>query len=120
MSDQPSAPGNRERAKSSKALGSEAKGKLAAIRAEIDDIDTAIVSLLRRRIDLLGLVVAIKSAGNLPILDPDRERAVIAKVRDQIDDAEAGALIEALFIKLFELSRQYQNSQRNSNTSSSQ
>jgi monofunctional chorismate mutase len=49
-------------------------------RNKIDEIDTKIIGLLRQRASLSRKIGAIKSAAGLPIVDPDREDAVIRRL----------------------------------------
>lgn len=81
---------------------------LEALRAEIDRIDSSIAELLNERIRLIRQVVEIKERLDLPTLDSEREKQVLARVCASVSDPEAIKLIEALYEKLFQLSREYQ------------
>lgn len=54
---------------------------LAALRAQIDEVDTELMDLLQRRLDLVAEVGEVKGRHGLPIYAPDRERAMIAAKR---------------------------------------
>jgi chorismate mutase len=54
--------------------------ELAAVRAEIEAVDAAIVDALARRLSLARDVRAVKTRAGQPVLDPAREADVIARV----------------------------------------
>ncbi len=56
---------------------------LAHLRAQIDEVDQAMLDLLSRRLDLVAQVGEVKGRHGLPIYAPDRERAMIAARRAQ-------------------------------------
>lgn len=56
---------------------------LVALRAQIDDVDQALLELLARRLELVTQVGEVKGRHGLPIYAPDRERAMIAARRTQ-------------------------------------
>ncbi len=58
---------------------------LAALRAQIDDVDSAMLDLLARRLTLVSEVGEVKGRHGLPIYAPDRERAMIAARREQAE-----------------------------------
>jgi chorismate mutase-like protein len=49
------------------------------LRAEIDAIDTQLLELLNRRAGLAVEIARLKAMGGVPVLDPERERAVIGR-----------------------------------------
>lgn len=53
---------------------------LDKLRIEIDEIDDQIVSLLHRRAEIASDVGAIKSTAGLPIVDRQREGAIMRKI----------------------------------------
>jgi chorismate mutase/prephenate dehydratase len=55
---------------------------LEQCRSAIDEIDMEILPLLQRRAELSRCIGKIKAGAGLPIADPDREDAVIFRVRD--------------------------------------
>ena len=59
---------------------------LEEARANIDRINSEIVSLLIERMQYVDQVAAYKSAHNLPVSVPEREKLILAKV-----SAQAGA-----------------------------
>ncbi|QBG37173.1 bifunctional chorismate mutase/prephenate dehydrogenase [Litorilituus sediminis] len=60
--------------------------KLALLRDEIDDIDSQLVNLLRKRLDVTTKVGALKSEVGMPIYAPDREAALLSKRRKQASE----------------------------------
>ena len=54
---------------------------LTEIRTEIDRIDAELVTLLCKRMDCAGWVADYKAAHSLPVLNEERERAVLRHVR---------------------------------------
>ena len=51
-------------------------------RKEIDEVDVELLRLLNVRARLALKVGALKKAASLPIVDPDRERSVLQRLRD--------------------------------------
>ena len=52
--------------------------ELNALRREIDGIDAELVTLLKRRMAAAAEIAALKGANGLPVLDSERERALLA------------------------------------------
>jgi chorismate mutase / prephenate dehydrogenase len=71
---------------------------LALSRTEIGEIDREIISLLRKRLDLALQTGKLKRQLGLPILDPEREAAVI---RTAVEAARAEQLPEELVREIF-------------------
>ncbi|MDQ3382189.1 MAG: bifunctional chorismate mutase/prephenate dehydrogenase [Actinomycetota bacterium] len=61
----------------------EPSAPLAALREQIDGVDTAILELLASRLELVAEVGEVKGRIGLPIYAPERERAMIAARRAQ-------------------------------------
>ncbi|NMH64770.1 bifunctional chorismate mutase/prephenate dehydrogenase [Shewanella salipaludis] len=61
--------------------------ELEQLRGLIDGVDQELLRLLRKRLDLVARVGAVKHAAGLPIYAPQREAAMLAKRRE-----EAGAM----------------------------
>jgi isochorismate pyruvate lyase len=62
---------------------------LADLRAEIDRIDEAIVSLLAQRMGVVETVIGVKVRKGLPARIPDRVEEVVAHVRAAAADKGA-------------------------------
>lgn len=56
-------------------------GPLSALRAQIDEVDSQILDLLARRLQLVGEIGEVKGRHGLPIYAPDREAEMIAAKR---------------------------------------
>lgn len=56
--------------------------KLAGYRRSIDNIDTALVSILAERFRITQKVGLFKAKSNLPPADPAREKIQIARLRE--------------------------------------
>ncbi|MCI8399610.1 MAG: bifunctional chorismate mutase/prephenate dehydratase [Oscillibacter sp.] len=80
--------------------------ELSEIRAKIDAVDDQMLALFLERMDLAEEVAAYKNEHKLPILNKERERAVLARVTEQSGARERYAY--HLFSTLFELARSRQ------------
>ena len=77
--------------------------ELSEIRARIDAVDDQLLDLFLQRMNLAEKVAAYKIENNLPILNKQRERQVLAKVTEHAGDKERYAY--HLFNTLIELAR---------------
>ncbi|KAF5029873.1 Chorismate mutase type II [anaerobic digester metagenome] len=57
---------------------------LQELRAEIDDVDSQILTLILKRRDLISDVISYKKEHNLPVFAPDREQQVLKRVGDAV------------------------------------
>ena len=80
--------------------------ELTEIRANIDRIDAELLRLFLERMELADRTAEYKAAHNLPILNREREREILAKVTEDAGDRERYAY--HLFATLLELSRSRQ------------
>lgn len=80
--------------------------ELSEIRSKIDAVDDQLLKLFLERMDLAEEVAAYKNEHSLPILNKERERAVLAKVTENAGTRERYAY--HLFSTLFELARSRQ------------
>ena len=81
--------------------------ELSDIRMKIDEIDDQMLKLFLERMELSDHVANYKNAHNLPILNKERERAVLASVTDKAGD-QWERYAYHLWSTLFELSRSRQ------------
>lgn len=81
---------------------------LQELRVQIDEIDTALVELFRKRMQVSRDVVTYKKEHDLPIFHPGREREVLLKVSEQAGE-EFATYARVLYSTLMDLSRSYQN-----------
>ena len=80
--------------------------ELSEIRTKIDNVDDQLLALFLERMHLSEEVAAYKNEHRLPILNKERERAILAKVTEKSGDKERYAY--HLFSTLFELARSRQ------------
>jgi len=80
---------------------------LDELRAEIDGIDDEIAPLLVRRMALAAQVAAVKRETGAPVLQPAREKAVLARIGAGTEAQYIPAL-EAVYEAVFRASREYQ------------
>jgi chorismate mutase/prephenate dehydrogenase len=74
---------------------------LKALRDEIDDIDSQLVSLLVKRRAITTKVGELKCAEGMPIFAPEREAALISKRREEAEiSGLSGDLIEDILRRL--------------------
>ena len=79
------------------------------LRQEIDSINTDMMELFRRRMEVSAEIAAYKREHHLPVRDPEREQAILDRIGAQAGD-ELADYARELFRTLFELSRTYQES----------
>ncbi|USQ75489.1 bifunctional chorismate mutase/prephenate dehydrogenase [Ornithinimicrobium cryptoxanthini] len=65
--------------------GANPEAPLGALRDQIDAVDQEVMSLLIRRLELVGEVGKLKGEHGLPIYAPDRERSMIAARRAEAE-----------------------------------
>ena len=85
---------------------------LSELRTEIDAIDSELVRLFGKRMDIAAQVADYKKENGLPIYVPARERGILKDVAEKAGP-EMANYTRVLYSLLFELSRSYQ-SKRNS------
>ncbi len=74
---------------------------LKVLRDEIDDIDSQLVALLAKRLEVTTKVGELKSAEGMPIFAPEREATLISKRREQAEKTGlSGDLIEDILRRL--------------------
>lgn len=76
------------------------------IRSKIDSADTKLVELFVQRMGLCAQVAQYKRENGLPVLAPERERALLDRV--QALGGKFGARTRELYVELLRLSRAYQ------------
>ncbi len=82
---------------------------LDKIREQINQTDSEIIELFRRRMDLCADVAQYKKDHNLPVLDASRERALLSKIADMAgEDLEKYAV--TLYHTMLDVSKARQSS----------
>ena len=80
---------------------------LQALRHQIDGIDSQLVSLFTQRMEIAGKIADCKKSAGLPVFVPEREQEKLNSVEALAGDAMA-LYVRALYARIFELSRDYQ------------
>ena len=70
---------------------------LETLRKEIDQTDEAICALLSKRFSVVREIGAVKKEKGIPVLNEDRERAVLEKVRARASGAEEADAFAAIY-----------------------
>ena len=79
---------------------------LNQIRQDIDKIDSQLVELFKKRMDLALDVAKTKKEANLPVVNTSREKEILHRVSEEIGEPLDG-YARILFNTLFDLSRSY-------------
>lgn len=82
---------------------------LTEIRAGISEIDAQMAALFEQRMKLAASVIDIKKELGLPVTDPEREKIVLQRAMDNVQDTNIKEYYKLLTVKMMELSRDYQN-----------
>jgi shikimate kinase len=81
---------------------------LDELRHEIDSCDTALVKLLGCRFATAASIGTLKTTKGIKICQPEREKAVLAKIADMATGDPYSREIEELYQNIFRLSRRIQ------------
>ncbi len=77
-------------------------------RAQIDKIDTELIALMEKRMDVAKNIGTVKLREGLQVLDEKREKKVLASRMDKVANPEYEHVVEEFFIKVMALSRSVQ------------
>src|SRR5690348_5673223 len=77
-------------------------------RNEIDSIDTEILSLLQRRISIVREIGKVKATAGLPLIDEERESAIINRVLKEKKEPLSAEAVNCLFDCIIKESRRVQ------------
>ncbi len=83
--------------------------ELARLRDAIDQIDAEICRLFEARMDVAGAVAAYKRERNMPVLQPERERAVLERAAARMGNPDHAPGARMLFEALMAASRALQH-----------
>ena len=78
------------------------------LRTRIDLVDSQLIDLFKKRMDLSAQVAEYKRQNNLPVLDAIRERQKLADVSEQAGE-DMSSYVFDLYSLILEMSRSYQN-----------
>lgn len=82
--------------------------QLPHLRHEIDQLDAAITTLLRQRLELCGQVGAAKLQQGLPVFDASRENEVLAQVTSRAQDPLVATKLAEIYQAILAASRSLQ------------
>jgi chorismate mutase/prephenate dehydratase len=78
---------------------------LEELRAKIDQIDDTLLKLYNERMELVHQVGELKNTTGAPIYRPEREQAILNRLKSQNKGKLTDAAIEALFLEMFAVAR---------------
>lgn len=82
--------------------------ELSELRNKIDSVDNKLVELFTERMGISAMVAESKKQTGKPVFDPVREREIVRKLTESLDDEMAG-YVSVLYNSIFEISRARQN-----------
>lgn len=88
--------------------------EIEALRRDIDKLDKQIVELFKRRLLICKSIAKYKKKQNISINDSQREKYVLFKIKAN-ETKEFVPYIEQLYLKIFELSKNYQRTVQQEN-----
>jgi chorismate mutase/prephenate dehydratase len=80
---------------------------LSKLRENINEIDNKIIELWKERMELCLSVAEYKRENNLPVLDAQREKELLDRIKNMAGD-ELGDYSVSLYETIMSLSRSYQ------------
>jgi chorismate mutase/prephenate dehydratase len=78
---------------------------LDKLRLKIDSIDDTLLKLYNERMELVHKVGELKNTTGAPIYRPEREKAILNRLKSQNDGKLTDTAIEALFLEMFAVAR---------------
>ncbi|NLE20540.1 MAG: chorismate mutase [Clostridiales bacterium] len=78
--------------------------ELEQYREELNRLDNQITELFVKRLEVAERIAWFKAARNMEVYQPEREKAVLARLRERVPPRHQGRL-EALYGRIFEISR---------------
>ena len=89
------------------------KNDLNSLRNKIDEIDNIIMKSFIERLKVVKDINNYKIKHNLPILDEEREKELLSKRKQMLTDNSLNNYIENLFKLILDISKHYQNKEKN-------
>ncbi|MDY2727562.1 MAG: chorismate mutase [Candidatus Onthovivens sp.] len=83
--------------------------KIEEYRKEIDEIDSEIIELFERRMDVVKQVIDFKIRNNFPVTDSSREELMLQKNLNKIKNSEYKAYYFEVLNGFLKASKQMQN-----------
>jgi monofunctional chorismate mutase len=81
---------------------------LDELRKAIDAVDTEMMELFKKRMELSYMVGEYKKENNLPVLDSTREKEILKSRKNQLDDQSLWPYYEVFIKEIMKLSKEYQ------------
>jgi chorismate mutase/prephenate dehydratase len=78
---------------------------LDELRQKIDTIDDTLLKLYNERMELVHQVGEVKNSSGAPIYRPEREQAILNRLKIQNNGKLTNAAIDALFVEMFAVAR---------------
>jgi len=78
---------------------------LDELRVKIDSIDDTLLKLYNERMELVHQVGEVKNTTGAPIYRPEREQAILNRLKSQNDGKLTDDAIDALFLEMFAVAR---------------
>jgi len=78
---------------------------LDELRVKIDSIDNTLLKLYNERMELVHQVGEVKNTTGAPIYRPEREQAILNRLKSQNEGKLTDAAIDALFLEMFAVAR---------------
>lgn len=85
---------------------------LDELREQINAVDKQLAALFEERMNIVSEVTAYKKQNNLPTYDGAREKAVIEKGKQYLQDAKYAAYYEEFMQNVMDVSKKYQDSNK--------
>ena len=82
--------------------------KLTDLRKQIEEIDQEMLDLFIKRIDISSQIGAYKKEHHLPILDEQREKDLLEKQKQLLNNDVLWPLYRKFLIEVMKLSKEYQ------------
>ncbi|MDF2676742.1 MAG: chorismate mutase [Bacillota bacterium] len=87
------------------------KLNLSEIRDSISEVDEEIVQLLEKRFNLTLKVGQYKKNNNIPIFDDEREKIVIEKCMDMLEDSKFGNYLQKIYEEIMNNCKEIQKNE---------
>ncbi|MEO6924970.1 MAG: chorismate mutase [Bryocella sp.] len=85
--------------------------EIADWRKKIDELDEQIVKLLNERGAAAKAIGSLKQTKGSPVYEPDRERIVIAHIRDTNPGPLSGSQVQDIYERIMDVMRSLQRSE---------
>ncbi|MBU1094141.1 MAG: chorismate mutase [Firmicutes bacterium] len=81
---------------------------LDELRIQIDEIDQKMMRLFKDRMTVSQMIGDYKKINHLPVLDQNREKELLNKRKEQLNDDQLWPLYESFIKEVMKLSKAYQ------------